>query len=138
VRILVAEDNFANRLFLTRLLEKLGYAVMGVEDGKQAVAELRKEHYDLLLADVRMPVMDGVTLTCIIRDSLHPEIDPDMPIVAVTAHAMRGDRERFLAAGANWYLPKPVNTDELLDVIGCIEKAKKLPERSKLLRQKAS
>lgn len=137
MRILVAEDNFANRLFLTRLLEKMGYAVTGVEDGKEAVTELKKRPYDLLLADVRMPVMDGVTLTCIIRDRVHPEIDPDMPIVAVTAHAMRGDRERFLAAGANWYLPKPVNTDELLDVIGCIEQTNSLTKRALQEHKKA-
>jgi CheY-like chemotaxis protein len=137
VRILVAEDNYANRLFLTRVLEKQGHEVTGVDNGKHALDELRKRPYDLLLADVRMPGMDGVTLTCVVRDRVHPEIDPDLPIAAVTAHAMRGDRERFMSAGVNWYLPKPVSVADLMEVIGSVQDGASASDRNKDTTRKA-
>lgn len=124
MRILVAEDNFANRAFLLKFLEKHGHEVSGAEDGEQALEGLREKKHDLLLLDVQMPVMNGVELTRLIREGAYPEIDPELPIVAVTAHAMRGDRERFLSAGMSWYLSKPLDVGDLFDILSCVEEAR--------------
>jgi CheY-like chemotaxis protein len=124
VKILVAEDNYANRVFLVRLLEKHGHQAIGAEDGEQALEELRKENFDLLLLDVQMPVMNGIELTKLIREGAYPEIEAELPIIAVTAHAMRGDRERFLSAGMSWYLSKPLDVGDLFDIMSCVQDAR--------------
>lgn len=123
VKILVAEDNYANRIFLVRLLEKHGHKAVGAEDGEQALEELRKDNFDLLLLDVQMPVMNGIELTKLIREGAYPEIETELPIIAVTAHAMRGDRERFLSAGMSWYLSKPLDVGDLFEIMSCVQDA---------------
>ncbi|EMG36167.1 PAS domain S-box [Desulfocurvibacter africanus PCS] len=107
LRILVAEDNAISRLVAEELLRNMGHQVLAVIDGRQAVEALSRERFDLVLMDVRMPGLDGLEATRIIRHAPPPGVDPKVPIVALTAQAMAGDRERLLEAGMNDYLPKP-------------------------------
>jgi signal transduction histidine kinase/CheY-like chemotaxis protein len=110
-RILVAEDNLVNQKVARRLVEKLGYAVDVVEDGQRALAAAMSGNYALILMDCQMPVLDGFRATKAIR-RLEGAIG-QVPIVAMTAQAMRGDREKCIQAGMSDYLPKPVNLAEL-------------------------
>jgi PAS domain S-box-containing protein len=114
LRILVAEDNSVNQLLITRLLEKRGHRVAMTSNGLQALAALEKETYDIVLMDVQMPEMDGFEATVAIRQKEKEKGDGARQlIVALTAHAMKGDQERCLAAGMDGYLSKPVRTQEL-------------------------
>ncbi len=116
LRLLVAEDNPVNRTVTTRILEKRGHLVRGVEDGRLAVEAVQREPFDAVLMDIQMPGMDGLAATSAIRAAERGS-GRRVPIVALTAHAMRGDRERFLAAGMDDYVSKPVDADELIDVV---------------------
>ncbi|EGJ49996.1 PAS/PAC sensor hybrid histidine kinase [Desulfocurvibacter africanus subsp. africanus str. Walvis Bay] len=107
LRILVAEDNAISRLVAEELLRNMGHQVLAVIDGRQAIEALSRKRFDLVLMDVRMPGLDGLEATRIIRHAPPPGVDPKVPIVALTAQAMAGDRERLLEAGMNDYLPKP-------------------------------
>jgi PAS domain S-box-containing protein len=111
--VLVAEDSEVNRKALAELLRALGHTALAVEDGQQALQALRAARFDLVLMDIRMPVMDGIEATQAIRADASLGEMRSVPIVAVTAHALAGDRERFLAAGMNDYLPKPVVVADL-------------------------
>jgi PAS domain S-box-containing protein len=113
--ILLAEDNAINQKLALRLLQKVGYTVDVVETGKQAVDAVQKKTYSLVLMDVQMPEMDGYDATRQIRNL--PVAINSVPIVAMTAHAMSGDREKCLQAGMNDYLSKPLNVDEVLSVV---------------------
>jgi len=112
-RILVTEDNPINRLVLRAQLEKLGYQARAVANGVEAVAAVQQEKYDLVLMDCQMPQMDGFEATRRIRESGSPYV----PIVAVTASAMSGDRERCIHEGMNDYLSKPVELGPLAEVL---------------------
>lgn len=116
-KVLIAEDDMVNRLATTRILEKLGHEAVSVKDGRQAMKALREHIYDLVLMDIQMPVMDGVQATRAIRNGDVGIDKQNIPIIALTAFAMAGDRERFLEAGMNGYLAKPVDTKELVKVI---------------------
>ena len=116
LRVLVAEDNAVNSHLVKSILTKLGHAVVHVEDGLQAVAAVRERAFDLVLMDLQMPVMDGFEATAAIRD-LERTTGRHLPIVALTAHAMKGDRDACLAAGMDAYISKPIRTDELTAVI---------------------
>jgi CheY-like chemotaxis protein len=94
-----------------------------VADGREAVKALRQTPYDLVLMDIHMPEMDGVEATRLIRD-LPGEVGA-LPIVALTANAMKGDREKYLAAGMTDYLSKPVDRDALVDVLGKVASARR-------------
>ncbi len=113
--VLLAEDNAVNRLVAKRLLEKHGHAVLVAENGAEAVStfEGERERIDAILMDIQMPEMDGLTAIRAIRakekDSKH-----HVPIIALTAHAMKGDREKCLAAGADDYITKPLQTSDLI------------------------
>lgn len=107
LRILVAEDNDINRLVAEELLRNMGHHVLAVADGRQAVEALSHERFDVVLMDVRMPGMDGLEATRIIRRAPPPGVDSRVPIVALTAQALAGDREKLLEAGMDDYLPKP-------------------------------
>src|SRR5580698_1045764 len=112
LRLLVAEDNAVNQLLLTRLLEKRGHHVVVVATGRAALEALAKESYDLVLMDIQMPEMDGIEATMALR-KIEKGGARHQPVVALTAHAMKGDDERCWAAGMDGYLTKPIQTLEL-------------------------
>ena len=112
-RILVAEDNLTNMRLVTKLLEKRGYDVATVGNGQEALDALAAGDFDAVLMDVRMPILDGLAATRMVREQALPGINPKIPIIALTAHAMRGDRERCLESGMDDYLPKPLNKVDL-------------------------
>jgi PAS domain S-box-containing protein len=116
LRVLVAEDNAVNQKLVARLLEKRGHSVNVVANGREALESLEQGAYDLVLMDVQMPEMDGFEATGELRNrekltGLHT------PIIALTAHAMKGDRERCLKAGMDGYLSKPIRAQELDDLL---------------------
>ena len=113
LRILVAEDNQINRKVVLNLLAKLGYMADAVEDGRAAVHSLEESAYDLVFMDCQMPVLDGFEATEAIRGGGAGEQNRRVPIVALTAHAMKGDRERCLKAGMDDYVSKPIHIDDL-------------------------
>ena len=117
MRILLAEDNPINQRVALKTLEKLGYQAEAVSNGAEALEALASRRYDLVLMDVQMPEMDGMEATRRIRDPRSAVRDHSVPIVALTAHAMKEDRDACLAAGMNDYLPKPVKPDELTAVL---------------------
>ena len=112
LHILVAEDNAINRLVAVRLLRKAGHSVVVVANGQEAVTALSQAAFDLVLMDVQMPIMDGFEATALIR-AKETGNGQHMPIVAMTAHAMKGDRERCIEAGMDGYVPKPIQQDDL-------------------------
>ena len=119
LRILLVEDNEVNRTLLTRLLGKQGHNVVVARNGREAVAAVQhspRRVFDLILMDVQMPGMDGFETTAAIR-ACELLTGGHVPIVAVTAHAMKGDRERCLAAGMDGYLSKPIQVQELFDLL---------------------
>jgi two-component system sensor histidine kinase/response regulator len=112
--VLVAEDNAVNQLLATRLLEKRGHRVVMTANGREALEALAKDRFDLVLMDVQMPEMDGLQATVALREKEKEKGDGfHQPVVALTAHAMKGDQERCLAAGMDGYLTKPIGTQEL-------------------------
>lgn len=115
MRVLLAEDNELNRAFVTHFLKRAGHDVTEVSDGQKALDALARSSFDLVLMDVQMPSMDGIEATRAIRASDWPY--RNIPIIALTAYAMSGDRERFLSAGMDDYVTKPVDIDTLLTVM---------------------
>jgi signal transduction histidine kinase/AmiR/NasT family two-component response regulator/HPt (histidine-containing phosphotransfer) domain-containing protein len=115
-RILVAEDNAVNQLLTARLLEKQGHIVTVAANGREALTVLKRNIFDLVLMDIQMPVMGGFEATAIIR-AREAGSGRHVPIIAMTAHAIKGDRERCLAAGMDGYLAKPIQSSALLEVI---------------------
>ena len=113
-RALLVEDNPVNQEVALALLERLGLAAELARNGREAVAALRRAHYDVVLMDVQMPEMDGLEATSAIRDPRSRALDPAIPIVAMTAGAMPDDRKRCLEAGMNDYLSKPIRPNELI------------------------
>ncbi len=113
LRILLAEDDQISRYLATELLKRRGHTVTAVENGRQAIEALAGERFDLVLMDARMPEMDGLEATRVIRASPPPGVDPAVPIVALTAYALKDDRERFLEFGMDDYLAKPIDMAEL-------------------------
>lgn len=109
-RILVVEDNIDNMTLISDVLESLDYEVIKATDGEQGVEKTKAEHPDLILMDLSLPRMDGWTATKHIKSN--PELS-HIPIIALTAHAMVGDRERALEAGCDDYISKPINLREL-------------------------
>lgn len=107
-RILLAEDNATNQLVASKLIEKLGYRIDIVENGKEAITALRDKSYDLVLMDCQMPELDGYEATRQIRSCRSGVLNPDIPIVAMTAYAMPGDRQKCIESGMNDYLSKPL------------------------------
>ena len=111
-RILLAEDNRVNQAVASRILAKLGHSIVIANNGKEAVDLLKQQTFDLVLMDVQMPEMDGIVATERIREC-ERSTGGHIPIIAMTAHAMQGDRERCIAAGMDGYITKPINADEL-------------------------
>ncbi len=116
LRILLAEDNLVNQKVAVRMLEKRGHSVSVASNGAEALTALGEEMFDLILMDVQMPGMDGITTTRIIRENEKTE-GGHIPIVAMTAYAMKEDKERCLAAGMDAYLAKPVHPAEVFALV---------------------
>ena len=116
IRILLAEDNLVNQKLAVRLLEKAGFKVTVAADGREAVEAFDKHSFDLVLMDIQMPGMGGFEATAVIRER-EKALGRRTPIVAMTAHAMEGDRQLCLDAGMDDYIPKPVRPKELFEVI---------------------
>ncbi len=112
IHVLLAEDNSINRKLAVQLLTKRGHTVTSAVNGREAVAALEKESYDAVLMDVQMPEMDGLTATRVIRER-ERGTGRHTPIIAMTAHAMKGDREKCLEAGMDGYVAKPIKPTEL-------------------------
>jgi CheY-like chemotaxis protein len=115
-RILLVEDNLINQKLALRLLEKQGHSVTLARNGLEAVEFTAAESYDVVLMDVQMPVMDGLRATALIREREQTTCK-HVPVLAMTAHAMEGDRQRCLQAGMDGYLSKPIRIQELVDLL---------------------
>ena len=116
-RILIVEDNIVNQKLALRMIEKFGFQADVAANGKEALRALENFRYDVVLMDIQMPEIDGLEATRIIRDPQSMVIDHNVRIIAMTAHAMKGDRENCLDAGMNDYVSKPIQPQELLDAI---------------------
>jgi CheY-like chemotaxis protein/HPt (histidine-containing phosphotransfer) domain-containing protein len=116
LHVLLAEDNLVNQKLAVRLLEKRGHTAVVVGNGREAVARLAQEVFDVVLMDVQMPEMDGFEATSALRQAERAS-GRHTPVVAMTAHAMKGDRERCLEAGMDDYVSKPLRPEELFETI---------------------
>jgi two-component system cell cycle response regulator DivK len=121
-RILVIEDNRDNMTLITDILESLNYSVISAFDGQHGLLLAQTENPNLILMDLSLPLMDGWTVTREIKGNAKLK---DIPIIALTAHAMSGDRERALEAGCDDYVSKPINVPDLLVKITTLLAAKK-------------
>jgi PAS domain S-box-containing protein len=126
LNILVAEDNPVNQKLTRRILEKIGHTVTTVPNGKLAVEAVKKQSFDLVLMDVQMPEMDGFEATGMIRE-FQDQCGEVTPIIAMTAHALKGDREQCIRAGMNDYVSKPIQIKELLRAIDSVSQARNDP-----------
>ena len=114
--VLVAEDNPVNQRLATAILQRRGHRVVLARDGREAIARARAVPVDVILMDVQMPGMNGFEATAALRAS-ESQGGPRTPIVALTAHALSGDRERCLGAGMDDYLSKPLRADRLIEMV---------------------
>jgi CheY-like chemotaxis protein/HPt (histidine-containing phosphotransfer) domain-containing protein len=117
VKILLAEDNPTNQEVALSLLAKFGYRADAVASGAEAIEALQKTAYDLVLMDVQMPEMDGISATRAIRKGPLGILNQKVPIIAMTAHALKGDREKCIEAGMDDYISKPIQIKELFAVL---------------------
>ncbi len=113
LRLLIAEDDTTTRYATTRLLENAGYIVVAAKDGREALETLRREHFDLALLDIQMPVMDGLEALRALRRGEAGRANVSLPVVVMTAYVGDADRKTFLAAGADEYVPKPLTIQTL-------------------------
>jgi CheY-like chemotaxis protein len=118
VQVLLADDNAINRKVGTMLLAPFGAAITEAVNGKEVLEKLEQQHFDIILLDVHMPVMDGLEAIAHIRASAAPW--RDIPVIALTADAMSGDREKLLAAGMDGYIAKPIDQNAMLEEMGRI------------------
>jgi len=121
LQILLAEDNPVNQKLAVRVLEKRGHNVVVASNGREALDLLDKDKFDLVLMDINMPEMDGFEATTAIREK-EKDSTGHLPVIAMTAHALKGDRERCLQAGMDGYLSKPIQAEELFETIESIVK----------------
>jgi CheY-like chemotaxis protein len=124
LRILLAEDNPVNQLVATRLIEKEGHSVTVAASGGQAIAALNRDTFDLVLMDIQMPELDGIQTTRLIRAN-ERQTGMHIPIIAVTAFAMKGDAEKCIEAGMDDYVSKPIKASELFQKIKCLVQPEK-------------
>jgi two-component system, cell cycle response regulator DivK len=113
-RILYVEDNFQNKRLIKKILNAKGYEVLEAEDGLTGVEMVTRERPDMILMDINIPGIDGMEATARLKST--PELR-HIPIVALTANAMRGDRERIMGAGCDEYMQKPVNNAKLIETV---------------------
>ena len=114
--VLLAEDTPANQKVVTTMLKKRGHSVIVAQNGREAVELFKKQRFDVVLMDVQMPILDGFQATSVIR-ALERGAETTTPIIAMTAHAMRGDREKCLEAGMDAYVAKPIDVKQLLGLV---------------------
>ena len=117
IRVLLAEDDPINQMVAVSMIQEFGFYIQTVTNGKQVIDAIKKESFDLILMDVQMPGMDGFEATQRIRDANPEEMNRDIPIIAMTANAMKGDREKCLTSGMNGYISKPVKEEDLRKAI---------------------
>ncbi len=110
IKIMVVDDNQDSRELVLKILKAKGYVIVEAIDGEEALEKVPVERPDLILMDISLPKIDGYEVT---RRLKNQEIFKDIPIIALTAHAMKGDREKALEAGCEGYIPKPINIHEL-------------------------
>ncbi len=127
LEVLLAEDHPINQKLAVRILESSGHRVTVVENGRQVLDSLEAGAFDVVLMDLQMPVMDGFEAVSRIRAQADVS-RRQIPVIALTAHAMKGDRERCLAGGFDDYLSKPVRADALREAIGRVTRAVRKPE----------
>lgn len=128
LRVLVVEDDRVNQMVTVRLLQKAGYQTEIACNGREALDKLADEKYDLILMDIQMPEMDGIEATRQIREREHG--NGHLPIIALTAHALQGDREKFLKAGMDGYVAKPFSKDKLFgEIERVIRQARQIPQQ---------
>ncbi|OLN28857.1 Chemotaxis protein methyltransferase CheR [Desulfovibrio sp. DV] len=131
LRILFAEDDAVSLLTGRRILEKFGHTVVMARDGQEALQRLSEQEIDLILMDIQMPRMDGVEATKTIRESASLHHKSRIPIIAMTAYAMTGDREKFLAAGMDAYIAKPMDQDSLLAIVNQVMESRVIATHGK-------
>jgi two-component system, sensor histidine kinase and response regulator len=134
LRILVAEDNAVNQAVILRVLQKMGHTAVLAQNGKEALALASAEKFDLVFMDVQMPEMDGMTATAAIRENEKEKGATHLPIFAMTAHAMKGDRERCLDAGMDGYLTKPVRFSDIEQTLSSAVRAPMVPSKPAALK----
>lgn len=123
LRVLLAEDSLVNQKLAVGLLERYGHTVIVAKDGREALAAWQSQPVDVILMDIQMPDMDGLEATAAIRQR-EAQQGGHVPIIAMTAHAIKGDRERCLAAGMDEYLSKPIRPNQLLEAISAVLRAR--------------
>jgi CheY-like chemotaxis protein len=116
LRVLLAEDSLVNQRLAIGLMKKHGHSVTVANSGKEAIAALESQRFDVVLMDVEMPEMDGLEATAVIRVK-ERQTGKHVPIIAMTAHAMKGDRERCLEAGMDGYVSKPIRAQQLFETL---------------------
>lgn len=126
-KILVVEDDPINMRLMSEILRSIGITADEAENGKEAIEKTEKEIYDLILMDIGLPDMDGIKTMKVIRS--RPDCK-DAPVIALTAFAMKGDKERFLAEGFNDYISKPINVPEFMEKLEKIKKNAKKRKHS--------
>jgi CheY-like chemotaxis protein len=131
--ILVVEDDEVSRRVITQMLKEIGHKVTTSSSGKRALALLKTHSFDLIFMDIEMPEMDGIETTRRIRKMDGPA--SGIPIVAVTAYALQGDREKFLRFGLDEYITKPIQLDELYQIIETVTKSKHENFHNKILER---
>ena len=114
INVMVVEDNEKNRKLMRVLLKSKGYNVIEATTGEEAISTLKKQKPDIILMDIQLPGIDGITLVKQIKADANTN---DIPIIAVTAFAMKGDEQKILSFGCNGYISKPIDTHELLNII---------------------
>ena len=119
LHVLLAEDNRTNQTVATRMLQKMGHSVVVADNGNDALLLLATNRFDVVLMDIQMPEMDGLSTTMKIRES-ERETRLHLPIIAMTAHAMKGDRERCIEAGMDGYVSKPISGRELEEALAAV------------------
>jgi len=119
MKILIIEDNPTNMKLVSLLVEKAGYSILKANEAETGIAMARKEHPDLILMDIQLPGMDGLTATSILKGDVATR---DIPVIALTAFAMDGDREKMLDGGCDGYVTKPIHREQLIaEMKRCLE-----------------